>query len=80
VAAKPPPTPTINNLTACHSDPPTGGEESNFKYSINFNFTGQYCSLLIKTALRKTGDLTGVKNSQVFVIFGIDSVPISNQY
>jgi len=25
------PTPTLNNVTACHSDPPTGGEESNFK-------------------------------------------------
>jgi len=31
VAASPPPNPTLNNVTACHSDPPTGGEESNFK-------------------------------------------------
>jgi len=31
VAAKPPPTHTLNSVNACHSDPPTGGEESNFK-------------------------------------------------
>jgi len=43
VAAKPPPTNTLKNVTACHSDPPTGGEESNFKYSINFNINEHYC-------------------------------------
>ena len=43
-----PPTPTLNNVTVCHSDPPTGVEESNFKLSINFNFTGNYFKNLSK--------------------------------